>query len=232
MLQTTVLIAQRDPSSYAITTLKRGYCKMDSLDQSEHALENPHPCVDAREYKDKVKGKEKVNGTNTFTLNAGQLFKILFYALEDEQDTTNFELKYLSDFAVHDMHKKDEIIPIEDEDLEILKEWSVKYDVSASVRSVRAVLAAQERKKINKLYHQRLVEWIYEDLEGLRHKIKKETGDADESYEKRFHKLSILVLELARCDVSSDFDADEEVEVQKEDEVHEETCADEQVIET
>ncbi|KAI5223616.1 hypothetical protein E4T41_05989 [Aureobasidium subglaciale] len=218
---TALLLTDGMNKAYAIPVLKRELHTMDSPDQSKQALEGPQLYIDAQEHRDEGKGKEKANGTNTFTLNAGQLFKILFYALEDEQDTTPFELKYLSDFAVHDMHKKDEVIPIEDEDLEIMKEWSVKYDVSASVRSVRAVLAAQERKKINKLYHQRLIEWIYEDLEGLRHNIKEETGDADGSYEKRFHKLSILTLELARCDVSSDPDADGKTEVQKQDEVRE-----------
>ena len=70
------------------------------------------------------------------------------------------------------------------------------------VGDIREFLAAQHRKSVNKEYHEKLVKSIFEDLSRLRNNIIADfEGDELERYMDLLGKLSLLILELARCDL-------------------------------
>ncbi|KAH0370050.1 hypothetical protein KCU65_g2758, partial [Aureobasidium melanogenum] len=142
---------------------------------------------------------KKVN-TKILTFTAAEFFKFLFHAVEDDQDITYLEEKYLTKSTKH----PERIIYIKEEDYELVKEWSIKYEVPAIVRRVHEIVGAQTRKTINKKYHERVVEWIFEDVSTIRDDIHDDLKGSEklQRYDKLFKKLSILVLELSRCDLA------------------------------
>ncbi|KAG9696656.1 hypothetical protein KCU95_g2056, partial [Aureobasidium melanogenum] len=193
----------------------------EELDQPKHALDIPEVTIDPDLDRSKKKGKskqktktqemEKIPGTTAgqkdywstkkiLTFSAAEFFKFLFHAVEDGQDITYLEKKYLTGSIKH----PERIVFIEKEDYELVKEWSVKYEVPAIVRRVHEIVSAQTRKIIDKKYHERVVEWIFEDVSAIRDDIRDDLKGSEkvERYDKLFEKLSILVLELARCDLA------------------------------
>ncbi|KAH0270606.1 hypothetical protein KCU91_g7941, partial [Aureobasidium melanogenum] len=197
---------------------------MEDLDQSKHALDISEIVIDPDLDRSKKKGKskqktkaqemEKIPGaitsqssveaqaknTKALTFSAGEFFKFLFHAVEDGQETTYLEKKYLSP----SVQRAEELIVIEEEDYELMKEWSVKYEVPTIVRRVHEIVGAQTRKTINKKYHERLVEWIFENLSAIRDNIRKELEGSErlEGYDNFFSMLSTVILELASCDLA------------------------------
>jgi hypothetical protein len=66
-------------------------------------------------------------------------------------------------------------------------------------------LAAQPRKPVNKEHHEKLVKSIFEGLSRLRENINAVfEGDELDIHMKGMAQLSLLILELARCDLVSE----------------------------
>ncbi|KAG9659603.1 hypothetical protein KCU64_g3752, partial [Aureobasidium melanogenum] len=197
---------------------------MEDLDQSKHALDISEIVIDPDLDRSKKKGKSKQKtktqemektpvattgesnveaqpkNTKILTFSAGEFFKFLFHAVEDDQDITYLEQKYLSPH----LKRAEEPVVIEEEDYELMKEWSVKYEVPAIVRRVHEIVGAQTRKTINKKYHERLVGWIFENLSAIRDDIRKDLEGSEklEGYDNFFSMLSTVILELASCDLA------------------------------
>ncbi|CAD0098554.1 unnamed protein product [Aureobasidium mustum] len=198
---------------------------MEELDQVKHALDISEIVIDPDldrskkkgKSKQKAKAKEKISGatndqtsaeaqtkyTKPLVLKAKEFFRILYHAVEDGQDTTYLEKKYFR----FPLDAEDEMF-INKEDYELMKEWSVKYKFDAATRRVHEVVGAQTRKNINKEYHLQVVNHIFQDLSTMRDNIREDVEDGDllRYYESLFVGLSILVLELARSDLSSKTD--------------------------
>ncbi|KAH0030714.1 hypothetical protein KCU78_g2989, partial [Aureobasidium melanogenum] len=197
--------------------------ELEDLDQSKHALDISEIVIDPDLLRSKKKGKSKqktkaeemesisgaigqrsvevqAKNTKTLTFSAGEFFKFLFHAVEDGQDITYLEKKYLN----APIKRPEKMIVIEEEDYELMKEWSVKYEVPAIVRRVHEIVGAQTRKTINKKYHERLVEWIFENLSAIRDDIRKDLEGSErlEGYDNFFSMLSTVILELASCDLA------------------------------
>ncbi|KAG9519503.1 hypothetical protein KCU93_g8061, partial [Aureobasidium melanogenum] len=198
--------------------------ELENLDQAKHALDISELVIDPDLVRSKKKGKSKqktkaeemenisgaitgpssvedqAKNTKTLTFSAGEFFKFLFHAVEDGQDITYLEKKYLNAPLKH----PEKMIVVREEDYELMKEWSVKYEVPAIVRRVHEIVGAQTRKTINKKYHERLVEWIFENLSAIRDDIRKDLEGSErlEGYDSFFSMLSTVILELASCDLA------------------------------
>ncbi|KAG9743062.1 hypothetical protein KCU73_g8506, partial [Aureobasidium melanogenum] len=213
------------PSNVSHTVMKYvSSMELENLDQAKHALDISELVIDPDLVRSKKKGKSKqktkaeemenisgaitgpssvedqAKNTKTLTFSAGEFFKFLFHAVEDGQDITYLEKKYLN----APLKRPEKMIVIEEEDYELMKEWSVKYEVPAIVRRVHEIVGAQTRKTINKRYHERLVEWIFENLSAIRDDIRKDLEGSErlEGYDNFFRMLSTVILELASCDLA------------------------------
>jgi hypothetical protein len=75
----------------------------------------------------------------------------------------------------------------------------------------RKMMAAQPRKTVSKEYHEKVVESIYEGLSRLRDIIDAEfEGDELERYMGLVDQLSLVIHELAGCDLKSEAAAGKE----------------------
>jgi len=138
-------------------------------------------------------------------LPAASIFNILHNAIGDGQETIKLERKYLSGKP-----KFTDRILIDEEDVELMKEWSDKYEVtSPRTKYLHKILSSLERKKIDKTYHQRMVEWVFDGLDELLGGGEDGFMGGEREYKMCIEKLAVLTLELARCDLASEADGDE-----------------------
>lgn len=194
---------------------------MEELDQAKHALDISEIVIDPDldrskkkgKSKQKAKVKEKISSatndqtsaeaqtkyTKPLVLKAKEFFRILYHAVEDGQDIAYLEKKYFR----FPLDAEDEMF-VNKEDFELMKEWSIKYKFNAATRRVHEIVGAQTRKNVNKEYHLVVVDSIFQDLSTVRDNIREDLEDGEllKYYERLFVSLSIMVLELARSDLS------------------------------
>jgi hypothetical protein len=79
------------------------------------------------------------------------------------------------------------------------------------VANAHKMLTTQRRKAVSKGYHEKLVKSIFEGMARLRENIKTDfEADERDRYMGLFGQLSLLILELAGCDLKSEAAAGKE----------------------